>query len=111
MRKVLFAVMLIATLTWTIGAVAADLTIGTRTEPSIDPHFMYTTSNLNFSKHLFGMLVESDENGNPVPGLAESWKPVDEKTWEFKTAPCEMPRRQTVYRRRREILHRAHPHS
>ncbi len=84
MRKVLFAVMLIATLTWTIGAVAADLTIGTRTEPSIDPHFMYTTSNLNFSKHLFGMLVESDENGNPMPGLAESWKPVDEKTWEFK---------------------------
>ncbi len=84
MRKVLFAIVMIMSLTWITCAAAAELTIGTRTEPSIDPHFMYTTSNLNFSKHIFGMLVESDENGNPVPGLAESWKPLDQNTWEFK---------------------------
>ncbi len=84
MRKVLFAIVMIVSLSWITSAAAADLTIGTRTEPIIDPQFMYSTSNLNFSKHIFGMLVESDENGNAVPGLAESWKPLDQNTWEFK---------------------------
>ena len=56
------------------GLHAADLTIGTRPEPSIDPHFFYVDSNLAYSEHIFGTLVRNDPNARKIPGLATSWK-------------------------------------
>ena len=66
------------------GAGAAELVIGMNTEPSIDPHFFYLTTNIGYSKHMFGRLVERDENARRIPDLAESWRPLDDTTWEFK---------------------------
>jgi peptide/nickel transport system substrate-binding protein len=51
---------------------------------SIDPLFHNLSSNINFSLNLFDRLVEQDEHQRPVPGLAISWKAVDDTTWEFK---------------------------
>jgi peptide/nickel transport system substrate-binding protein len=51
---------------------------------SIDPHFFNLFSNINVSDHLFETLVKMDPDSKPVPGLAESWRLVDETTWEFK---------------------------
>ncbi len=34
--------------------------------------------------HIYDPLVELDEQGNLVPMLAESWRSLDERTWEFK---------------------------
>jgi len=63
---------------------AADLIIGTRSEPSVDPHFFYVDSNLAYSDHIFGTLVINDPNARKLPGLATSWKVLDDTTWEFK---------------------------
>ena len=51
---------------------------------SIDPHFFNLFSNINVSDHMFETLVKMDPDSKPVPGLAESWRLVDDTTWEFK---------------------------
>ena len=64
---------------------AEDLTIALASEPtSIDPHFHNLTPNNALARHVFEALVGFDANQNIVPALAESWKPVDDLTWEFK---------------------------
>jgi len=51
---------------------------------SIDPHYYTLTPNIMVSAHMFEALVRRDENSRLHPGLAESWKRVDDTTWEFK---------------------------
>ncbi len=68
-------------------ALAADLRLAIETEPAIDPHFLFATTNTAVSRHLFDALVDRDENLQPRPGLAESWRLVDPLTWEFKLRP------------------------
>lgn len=63
---------------------AADLTIGARFDPSIDPHFLYLSTNMAYAQHIYEPLVARDVNSQPVPGLAESWRAIDPTTWEFK---------------------------
>src|SRR5215216_5438711 len=58
-------------------AVAADIT-------SMDPHFFNLFPNNNMAEHIFDKLVQMDPDSKMIPGLATSWKPIDEKTWEFK---------------------------
>ncbi|SBW10884.1 putative oligopeptide ABC transporter (Substrate-binding protein) [uncultured Alphaproteobacteria bacterium] len=64
---------------------AADLRIGLSAEPSaLDPHYHNLVPNNAMAKHAFNTLVEQDENQRLEPGLATSWKAVDDTTWEFK---------------------------
>lgn len=65
-------------------ASAADLTVGARFDPSLDPHFLYLSTNMAYAQHIFEPLVARDVNSQPVPGLAESWRAIDDRTWEFK---------------------------
>jgi peptide/nickel transport system substrate-binding protein len=65
-------------------AEAAELRIGTRNAPSIDPHFMFVDSNVAYGYHIYGYLARSDAKSQLVPDLAESWAIVDDTTWEFK---------------------------
>jgi len=66
-------------------AAAADLTIGLATEiTAIDPHFHNTSSNNAASRHVFETLVRQDAKQRLVPGLAESWRALEDGTWEFK---------------------------
>ncbi len=66
-------------------AAAADLKIGLSAEPSaLDPHYHNLVPNNAMSKHPFNALVEQDENQRLEPGLATSWKALDDTTWEFK---------------------------
>ena len=58
-------------------AVAADVT-------SADPHFFNLFPNNNIAEHIFDKLVQMDPDSKMIPGLATSWKTVDDKTWEFK---------------------------
>ena len=64
-------------------ASGADLTIGTRAEPSIDPHFLYLGTNVAYSMHLYDMLVDQDDDLKKIGDLATSWKVIDDNTWEF----------------------------
>ncbi len=63
---------------------AAELKIGSRAEPSLDPHFQYLSSNVGYSKHIYGALTARDNNARTVEDLAHAWSAVDPKTWEFK---------------------------
>jgi peptide/nickel transport system substrate-binding protein len=66
-------------------AAAQDLKIGLAAEPSaMDPHYHNLTPNNGLLGNLFERLVEFDEKDQLVPSLAESWKTIDDKTWEFK---------------------------
>lgn len=66
-------------------AQAKDLTIALASEPtSIDPHFHNLTPNNASSMHFFDALVIFNEKQQVMPGLATSWKPIDDLTWEFK---------------------------
>jgi peptide/nickel transport system substrate-binding protein len=68
------------------GAVAAkELTLGLASEPtSMDPHFHNLGPNNAMATHIFSRLVEQDEKQRLMPGLATSWKPINDTTWEFK---------------------------
>jgi peptide/nickel transport system substrate-binding protein len=62
-----------------------DINIGLQAAiTSIDPHYHNVGPNNGMSLHIFEPLVVNDPNGKFVPGLATSWKPLDDLTWEFK---------------------------
>ncbi len=64
---------------------AADLRYAIKTEPpSIDPHWSTNTSAKETALHTFDLLISKDDLMGLQPGLAESWKPIDDLTWEFK---------------------------
>jgi peptide/nickel transport system substrate-binding protein len=67
------------------GVSARDLVIGQGTDVSLlDPHYSTSASDINVFFNLYDNLVLRDENLNLTPGLATSWKLVDDKTWQFK---------------------------
>lgn len=51
---------------------------------SMDPHYHTLTPNESLDSHIYDRLVERDPGGHMIPGLAESWRLRDDKTWEFK---------------------------
>jgi len=76
---------LIALLAAAPAVMAQDLTIGLRAGPdSIDPHWSTLGSQAEALRHVFDTLVDADETLQLQPGLAVSWTPVDDTTWEFK---------------------------
>lgn len=66
-------------------ALAEDLTIAVGAEAtSIDPHFHNLGPNNQLGFQIFDRLANPDERQNFEPGLAVSWQPIDDTTWEFK---------------------------
>ena len=85
-RKKLFIVMLFVAVTlvpaW---GLAAELRIGLKAEPSsMDPHYHNLTPNNMMANYTFDKLIKQDNKQNLKPGLAVSWKPISDLTWEFK---------------------------
>ena len=67
---------------------AADLTVALAAEPtSMDPHYQNLTINNSMATQVYDALVLQDVNQKLIPGLAVSWTPVDDRTWEFKLRP------------------------
>jgi peptide/nickel transport system substrate-binding protein len=54
---------------------------------SIDPHYHNLAPNNAMAEHIFERLVQTDERARPMPGLAESWRALDDTTWEFRLRP------------------------
>src|SRR5829696_1692551 len=86
LRHFLRAVGAVVGFMWVIGSVnAADLTVGLSTPiTSLDPHFHNLTPNNSLGRHVFETLVKTDEAQRMQPGLAESWKAINDLEWEFK---------------------------
>ena len=55
---------------------------------TLDPHFQNASQNIGVSRNIFEALVQMDPDSRIVPGLAESWRRIDDKTWEFKLRPA-----------------------
>ena len=80
-RLVTFAIALAATLP----AFAADLVIGLAADvTSMDPHLLNAAPNNAVADQIYGTLIQTDARQRHMPGLAESWRAIDETTWEFK---------------------------
>jgi len=80
---------------WTLAAaIAATLALPARAQDltiavggaftSMDPHFFDLSPNHALTWHVFDRLVHPDKDQRPSPGLATSWRAIDERTWEFK---------------------------
>lgn len=83
MRPFWLALACAAALTTSVSA--QTLTIGVRGGPdSIDPHFTATGTHAEALKHVFDTLIWSGDGLELEPRLAESWKAVNDTTWEFK---------------------------
>ena len=83
MRSFLTGVLCATALLTSAGA--QTLTIGVRGGPdSIDPHFTATGTHAESLKHVFDTLVWSGDGLEIEPRLAESWKALNDTTWEFK---------------------------
>ncbi|MBM3385173.1 MAG: ABC transporter substrate-binding protein, partial [Betaproteobacteria bacterium] len=66
-------------------AATQELSVGLSTPvTTMDPHFHNLTPNNSLAKHLFETLVHQDDQQALRPGLAESWKALDDTTWEIK---------------------------
>jgi peptide/nickel transport system substrate-binding protein len=64
---------------------AEELTIALAAEPSaMDPHFHNLGPNNAMRAHIFESLIWQDAKQSLEPQLAESWRTIDDTTWEFK---------------------------
>ena len=85
LRRLTAAVVLASSLVLGAPAIAQELKIAVAADvTSIDPHFFNLFPNNNIAEHIFDKLVQMDADSRMIPGIATSWKPLDEKTWEFK---------------------------
>jgi peptide/nickel transport system substrate-binding protein len=88
MKRVLAIAALLMGLALAQGAPAQELKIAVGAEPtSIDPLFHNLNPNLAIARHIFDQLAEQDEKQHLLPGLALSWRTLDDTTWEFKLRP------------------------
>jgi len=60
-----------------------DLAVGAP-PTSMDPHYHTLTPNMALGQHVFDNLVHRAADARLVPGLAESWRLLDDATWEFR---------------------------
>ena len=69
-----------------VGSAAAEtLTIGVSQETSSTwPNAWISTPNQQIASNMFNNLTEMDHQNRLQPGLAVSWAPLDDQTWEFK---------------------------
>jgi len=78
------AALLIATVL-TTPSMAQELKIGLSAEPSsLDPHYHFLTPNIQLATQVYERLTDQDESQKPIASLAESWRPLNDTTWEFK---------------------------
>ena len=71
-----------------VPALAQELKIGIKTEPSaLDPQFHTLNPNIQVAAYFFDALIAQDANLKTKPALALSWKAIDDTTWEFKLRP------------------------
>lgn len=85
-RMLVLAAALIATaFALATPARSAEISIGLGADiTSIDPHFHNLTPNNNVAEHIFETLITKDARSRLKPALAESWRAIDDLTWEFK---------------------------
>ena len=81
MRRILLALLV----AMVAGAHAQSLVLGTKLElNTLDPHFFSAFPTNSSMEYFFDKLVDYDADLHVRPSLAESWKVIDDRTWEFR---------------------------
>lgn len=87
MRKTLLGAAALLAASLAAGAAqaqTAEVRIAVRTDvSSIDPHYHAYIPNRAISRHIFDSLTALSPRGEVRPGLAASWKVLQEDVWEF----------------------------
>jgi peptide/nickel transport system substrate-binding protein len=84
-RKFIVSTLLAACVAIPATLSAKELTIGLASEPSsIDPHYHNLGPNNALARVIFDRLIMPDHKQKLLPGLAVSWKAINDTTWEFK---------------------------
>ncbi|WP_431285225.1 ABC transporter substrate-binding protein [Humitalea sp. 24SJ18S-53] len=85
MRRLLLACALLSGIGLQDAAAQPNLRIAVEAEiTSVDPHFHNLAPNKAVSAHFFDALILQDPEQRLLPGLAVSWRAIDDTTWEFK---------------------------
>lgn len=80
--------LLLAGLLFAAPASAQTLRVGMQAPPStLDPHWLLNLANTGALRNIYDALVRRDAEMKLIPGLAESWRVIDDSTWEFKLRP------------------------
>ena len=82
MRRMIASLIAAASLSAAAGAQTLTMAVGSPIT-SMDPHYHTLTPNIQMSTNIFETLVDMDDKSRPMPGLADSWKVIDDTTWEF----------------------------
>lgn len=71
-----------------VPAIAQELKVGMQGEPgTMDPQFNLLGTNTAAMRNIYDTLSIRDPALQLKPGLALSWRPIDETTWEYKLRP------------------------
>ena len=86
MKKRLLTAALAVAILFAASAVSAEtLRWGSFAEPSsLDPYYHNLGPNNAIARHFFDRLIQTDKAQRHTPGLAVSWGPLNDTTWEFK---------------------------
>lgn len=83
MKKLLLVLMVFLLLVGS--SFAATLNLGVASEAvSLDPYYHNETATSSVLSNIFDTLIRFDADYNLVPGLATSWKALNDTTWEVK---------------------------
>lgn len=83
--KKLFLTLIMAIFTFTNAIAGTTLTVGQNAEAkTLDPMASNDVPSHRVELHIYDTLVKRDSKGNIYPGLAESWKYLDNRTLEMK---------------------------
>lgn len=79
---------LVASLLLCLGLVSAaqaqeTLRVAVQAPFFVDPHLLFFGPDMAVVRHIFDSLVGRDAEARWTPSLAESWRPIDDRTWEF----------------------------
>src|SRR5262249_37035191 len=67
---------------------AADLVIGTRTEPAaLDPHHLWSPVNNQLSYHYLGFMARTGPEGKLLPSIGLKWEAIGTNEWRFAMDP------------------------
>jgi len=87
-RALLASSLLLAASAVAPDAGAQTLRIGMQAPPStLDPHWLLNLANTGALRNMYDALVRRDADMRILPALAESWRVLDDTTWEFKLRP------------------------
>ncbi|MSO76397.1 MAG: ABC transporter substrate-binding protein [Alphaproteobacteria bacterium] len=87
-RRIVAALAALLLMVAATGGLAETLVMGIKLAPSsMDPHFRLAGENDTTLQHLYARVIQETPDLKLSPGIALSWRTLDDTKWEFKLRP------------------------